>query len=57
MRVAMGLFVQEAKDREEWVIRLYNLYKSPPLLLQHAHPLQLRHPAQPALELLPLQGG
>ena len=28
MRVAMGLFVQEAKDREEWVIRLYNLYKS-----------------------------
>ncbi|HEY5769953.1 MAG TPA: ATP cone domain-containing protein, partial [Terrimicrobium sp.] len=28
LRVAMGLFVQEAKDREEWVIRLYNLYKS-----------------------------
>ena len=28
MRVAMGLFVQEPKDREEWVIRLYNLYKS-----------------------------
>ena len=24
----MGLFVQEPKDREEWVIRLYNLYKS-----------------------------
>jgi len=28
LRVAMGLFVQEPKDREEWVIRLYNLYKS-----------------------------
>ena len=28
IRVAMGLFVQEPKDREEWVIRLYNLYKS-----------------------------
>ena len=28
LRVAMGLFLQEAKDREEWVIRLYNLYKS-----------------------------
>ena len=28
MRVAMGLFIQEEKDREEWVIRLYNLYKS-----------------------------
>jgi ribonucleoside-diphosphate reductase alpha chain len=28
MRVAMGLFVQEPKDREAWVIRLYNLYKS-----------------------------
>ena len=28
LRVAMGLFVQEARDREEWVIRLYNLYKS-----------------------------
>ncbi len=24
----MGLFVQEEKDREGWVIRLYNLYKS-----------------------------
>ncbi|HEY5743283.1 MAG TPA: ribonucleoside-diphosphate reductase subunit alpha [Terrimicrobiaceae bacterium] len=28
MRVAMGLFVQEETNREEWVIRLYNLYKS-----------------------------
>jgi ribonucleoside-diphosphate reductase alpha chain len=28
MRVAMGLFIQEEKDREEWVARLYNLYKS-----------------------------
>ncbi|HEY5953628.1 MAG TPA: ribonucleoside-diphosphate reductase subunit alpha, partial [Terrimicrobiaceae bacterium] len=28
MRVAMGLFIQEEKDREEWVVRLYNLYKS-----------------------------
>ncbi len=27
MRVAMGLFIEEPKDREEWVIRLYNLYK------------------------------
>ena len=28
MRVAMGLFIDETADREEWVIRLYNLYKS-----------------------------
>ncbi len=28
MRVAMGLFIEEPADREEWVIRLYNLYKS-----------------------------
>ncbi|MFZ4597394.1 MAG: ribonucleoside-diphosphate reductase subunit alpha [Terrimicrobiaceae bacterium] len=28
MRVAMGLFVAEPTDREQWVIRLYNLYKS-----------------------------
>ena len=28
MRVAMGLFIQEERDREEWVARLYNLYKS-----------------------------
>ncbi len=28
MRVAMGLFVAEEKDREDWVVRLYNLYKS-----------------------------
>ena len=28
LRVAMGLFAQEEKDREGWVIRLYNLYKS-----------------------------
>jgi len=27
MRVAMGLFIEEPQDREEWVIRLYNLYK------------------------------
>jgi ribonucleoside-diphosphate reductase alpha chain len=27
MRVAMGLFKTEKKDRESWVIRLYNLYK------------------------------
>jgi len=27
MRVAMGLFIDEPKDREDWVIRLYNLYK------------------------------
>jgi len=27
MRVAMGLFKREKKDRESWVIRLYNLYK------------------------------
>jgi ribonucleoside-diphosphate reductase alpha chain len=27
MRVAMGLFIEEPKDREEWVVRLYNLYK------------------------------
>ena len=27
MRVAMGLFIEEPKDREEWVIRLYSLYK------------------------------
>jgi len=28
MRVAMGLFIREEKDRNEWAIRLYNLYKS-----------------------------
>jgi len=28
MRVAMGLFLDEPSDREEWAIRLYNLYKS-----------------------------
>jgi len=28
MRVAMGLFLEEPSDREEWAIRLYNLYKS-----------------------------
>ncbi|CAN5634905.1 ribonucleoside-diphosphate reductase subunit alpha [soil metagenome] len=28
LRVSMGLFVQEEKDREDWIIRLYNLYKS-----------------------------
>jgi ribonucleoside-diphosphate reductase alpha chain len=27
MRVAMGLFKKEEKDTENWVIRLYNLYK------------------------------
>jgi ribonucleoside-diphosphate reductase alpha chain len=27
MRVAMGLFKKEEKDRESWAIRLYNLYK------------------------------
>ncbi len=27
MRVAMGLFKTEEKDRESWTIRLYNLYK------------------------------
>jgi ribonucleoside-diphosphate reductase alpha chain len=28
MRVAMGLFRKEPKNREEWVLKLYNLYKS-----------------------------
>ena len=28
MRVAMGLFLREEKSREEWVVRLHNLYKS-----------------------------
>ncbi len=27
MRVAMGLFSEEPKDREDWVVRLYTLYK------------------------------
>ena len=27
MRVSMGLFKREEKDRESWAIRLYNLYK------------------------------
>jgi ribonucleoside-diphosphate reductase alpha chain len=27
MRVSMGLFLEEPKDREDWIIRLYNLYK------------------------------
>jgi ribonucleoside-diphosphate reductase alpha chain len=28
MRVAMGLFIEEKSDRENWVIQLYGLYKS-----------------------------
>ena len=28
MRVAMGLFIEEPKQKEEWAIRLYGLYKS-----------------------------
>ena len=28
MRVAMGLFIEDSGKREDWVIRLYNLYKS-----------------------------
>ncbi len=28
MRVSMGLFLREPEAREDWVIRLYNLYKS-----------------------------
>ncbi|WP_309387155.1 ribonucleoside-diphosphate reductase subunit alpha [Cerasicoccus frondis] len=28
MRVSMGLFLDEKEDREGWVMRLYNLYKS-----------------------------
>lgn len=28
MRVAMGLFIEEPSHKEDWVIRLYNLYKS-----------------------------
>jgi len=28
MRVAMGLFIEEPAKREDWVVRLYNLYKS-----------------------------
>jgi ribonucleoside-diphosphate reductase alpha chain len=28
MRVALGLFIEEASNREDWAIRLYNLYKS-----------------------------
>jgi len=28
LRVSMGLFLDENEDREAWVIRLYNLYKS-----------------------------
>jgi len=28
MRVAMGMFLEEPSDREEWAIKLYNLYKS-----------------------------
>jgi len=27
MRVSMGLFIEEPKEREDWVIRLYGLYK------------------------------
>jgi len=27
MRVAMGLFIDEPNDREDWVVRLYTLYK------------------------------
>ncbi|MDV7396458.1 ribonucleotide reductase N-terminal alpha domain-containing protein, partial [Arthrospira platensis SPKY1] len=28
MRVSMGLFIKEKEDKDTWVIRLYNLYKS-----------------------------
>ncbi len=28
MRVAMGLCIEEPCDREEWVVRIYNLYKA-----------------------------
>ncbi len=28
MRVSMGLFLKEKDNREDWVVRLYNLYKS-----------------------------
>lgn len=28
MRVAMGLFVEEPRDREDWIVRLYTLYKN-----------------------------
>jgi len=28
LRVSMGLFLNEPKDREDWVVRLYNLYKN-----------------------------
>ncbi|OIO59053.1 MAG: ribonucleoside-diphosphate reductase subunit alpha [Verrucomicrobia bacterium CG_4_10_14_3_um_filter_43_23] len=28
MRVSMGLFIEEKKDKEDWAIRLYQLYKS-----------------------------
>ena len=28
MRVAMGLFIEEPTAKEDWVVRLYNLYKS-----------------------------
>jgi ribonucleoside-diphosphate reductase alpha chain len=28
MRVAMGLFIEEPRSREDWVVRLYTLYKS-----------------------------
>jgi ribonucleoside-diphosphate reductase alpha chain len=28
MRVAMGLFIEEPKNREDWIVRLYTLYKS-----------------------------
>jgi ribonucleoside-diphosphate reductase alpha chain len=28
MRVSMGLFLNEPRDREDWVIRLYSLYKN-----------------------------
>ncbi|HTB63322.1 MAG TPA: ribonucleoside-diphosphate reductase subunit alpha, partial [Opitutales bacterium] len=28
MRVSMGLFLNEPREREDWIIRLYNLYKN-----------------------------
>jgi len=28
MRVSMGLFIEEPKDREDWIARLYSLYKN-----------------------------
>ena len=56
MRVAMGLFIEGGNRPRGLGHPPLQSLQGPPLLLLHADALQLRHAAQPALLLLPLQG-